>query len=132
LNREQTIEAFRQAGWRAENDAPDGFFERTGIHELAFFAEVSAYCKGEDAAGTIGDIVVGYHLAKILDALDGGQELEKCPGCNLMLPQDDLRLQVAHVEQAHPEIIAERLELAGFVRQPDGSWLDVLADPNGR
>lgn len=32
----------------------------------------------------------------------------------------------------HPEVIAKRLTDAGFEKQPDGSWLDLRADPKGR
>ncbi len=32
-----------------------------------------------------------------------------CPGCGHRLPEDDLRAQIAHMEENHPEIIAERL-----------------------
>lgn len=54
---------------------------------------------------------------------------EKCPGCDLRLAPDDLRTQVAHMEKEHPEIVAERLEEAGFEQQPDGSWVDNLVWP---
>lgn len=62
-----TEAAFRQAGKRAEEDIPDEFFKRTGLEERAFLREVVYYCGGVDPAGTVGDIVVGYHLAKLLD-----------------------------------------------------------------
>lgn len=54
---------------------------------------------------------------------------EKCPGCDLKLPPDDMRAQVDHIQEFHPEIIAKRLEEAGFEQQDDGSWLDNLAWP---
>ena len=36
----------------------------------------------------------------------------KCPGCSVELPKDDLRAQVAHMEQFHPDIIEQRLREA--------------------
>ena len=33
----------------------------------------------------------------------------KCPGCGLELPENDLEAQVKHMEEKHPDIIAERL-----------------------
>jgi hypothetical protein len=33
----------------------------------------------------------------------------KCPGCDLVLPDDDLQAQAAHMEDEHPEIITERM-----------------------
>lgn len=51
----------------------------------------------------------------------------QCPGCDLRLPEADLAGQVAHMNEAHPEIVAERLEAAGF--EHDGtSWVDMLAE----
>jgi hypothetical protein len=32
----------------------------------------------------------------------------QCPGCSLVLPEDDLVGQSAHMQECHPEIIAER------------------------
>ncbi len=32
----------------------------------------------------------------------------KCPGCDLEFPEDDLHVQMKHMDQYHPEIIAER------------------------
>lgn len=54
---------------------------------------------------------------------------EKCPGCDLKLPPDALRAQVDHMQECHPEIVAKRLEAAGFEQQDDGTWLDNLAWP---
>lgn len=53
-------------------------------------------------------------------------ETIRCPGCDLELPEDDVRAQKAHLESRHPEIIAERLESAGF-RQEGGEWVDTLS-----
>lgn len=50
----------------------------------------------------------------------------QCPGCDLKLPEDDVRAQQEHMEREHPEIIAERLVSAGF-RQEGGEWIDTLA-----
>jgi len=33
----------------------------------------------------------------------------RCPGCGHVLPEDDLRAQIEHMEENHPEIIALRL-----------------------
>lgn len=33
----------------------------------------------------------------------------KCPGCDLVLTEDDLYGQSEHMKQDHPEIVAERL-----------------------
>lgn len=49
-----------------------------------------------------------------------------CPGCDLELPEEDLRAQVEHMEAEHPEIVAARLEAAGFRRDGD-RWIDTLA-----
>jgi hypothetical protein len=70
MDRVQTEDAFCEAGRRAEKDAPDGFFERTGLDGTAFLKEVIRYCAGVDPAGTVGDIVVGFHLAKVLEERD--------------------------------------------------------------
>lgn len=34
----------------------------------------------------------------------------QCPGCELLLPADDLLAQKAHMEAEHPEIIKRRLD----------------------
>lgn len=36
-------------------------------------------------------------------------ELIECPGCDVRLPKDDLHAQIAHMEEHHPDVIAERL-----------------------
>lgn len=33
---------------------------------------------------------------------------EQCPACEVRLPADDVRGQMAHMESCHPEVIAER------------------------
>lgn len=33
----------------------------------------------------------------------------RCPGCDCVLPKDDLHAQIMHMEENHPDIIAERL-----------------------
>ena len=40
------------------------------------------------------------------------ENLVKCPGCSVELPEDDLRAHVAHMEQFHPDIIEQRLREA--------------------
>lgn len=42
-------------------------------------------------------------------------EMLQCPGgCGVELPEDDLRAQIEHMEQNHPEIIKERLQREGL------------------
>ena len=53
--------------------------------------------------------------------------LSKCPGCDVQLLADDLRAQVAHMQDAHPEIIQARLEASGFALI-EGEWVDQLTD----
>ena len=54
-------------------------------------------------------------------------KLIPCPGgCGLELPEGDIRAQKVHIESRHPEIIAKRLESAGF-RQEGGKWIDILS-----
>lgn len=36
-------------------------------------------------------------------------EMIQCPGCELMLPRDDLRAQMEHMETYHLDIIQARL-----------------------
>jgi hypothetical protein len=50
----------------------------------------------------------------------------QCPVCDMELPEDDIPEQLEHLKKRHPEILAERLEKAGF-RQVDGAWIDMLA-----
>ncbi|MDD5165558.1 MAG: hypothetical protein PHG25_03450 [Candidatus Pacebacteria bacterium] len=38
----------------------------------------------------------------------------KCPGCELLLPEDDLSAQIRHMEECHPEIIASRHRQEGI------------------
>jgi len=51
----------------------------------------------------------------------------KCPGCPLELEEDDVQAQGLHMDQAHPEIVAQRKRDNGFVLGPDGKWHDVWA-----
>jgi hypothetical protein len=51
----------------------------------------------------------------------------KCPGCGFELADEDLQGQVAHMQDVHPEIVAERLRAAGFEQLEDGNWADTLA-----
>lgn len=48
-----------------------------------------------------------------------------CPFCGHQVPEKG-DAQNRHMEQAHPEIIAQRLRDAGFVFV-DGRWVDTLA-----
>ena len=41
-------------------------------------------------------------------------KMVKCPGCSLELPEDDPRAQMRHMDEAHPDIIAQRLKEAGI------------------
>lgn len=43
----------------------------------------------------------------------------QCPGCCLELPADDTDAQVAHMEEYHPEIIAQRLHDEGLHHEAD-------------
>jgi hypothetical protein len=54
------------------------------------------------------------------------RELVKCPGCDLQLPAGALNTQRRHMESEHPELIAKRLEDAGFEQLPGGGWRDTL------
>ncbi len=38
----------------------------------------------------------------------------KCPKCEVKLPKKDLRAQVAHMNENHPEEVARRLREAGL------------------
>lgn len=58
-----------------------------------------------------------------------GIEPSFCPICGEMAI--GLSQEGQHMESAHPGEIAKRLTDAGFEKQPDGSWFDLLADPNG-
>ena len=40
---------------------------------------------------------------------DSDEDTIKCPACDVRLPKNDLRAQIAHMEQNHPEIIIQRL-----------------------
>lgn len=51
----------------------------------------------------------------------------KCPGCGLLLPEDDFQGQIAHMSEAHPEIVSERLEQAGYA-WIGNRWVDLLLD----
>lgn len=53
-------------------------------------------------------------------------EMIKCPGCDVMLPENEPWAQKKHMEERHPEIIADRMVNAGF-RQEDGKWVDTLS-----
>lgn len=58
----------------------------------------------------------------------------KCPGCDLELPESELRAQVTHVSENHPEIVSRRLLEVGFVPfmeracAPKVVWFDLLAE----
>jgi hypothetical protein len=53
-------------------------------------------------------------------------EMVKCPSCDVKIRAGDVHAQKAHMELNHPDVIARRLQDAGFRQQPDGSWLDTL------
>lgn len=40
---------------------------------------------------------------------DSDKDTIKCPGCDVRLPENDIRTQMAHMEKHHPEIIKQRL-----------------------
>jgi len=39
-------------------------------------------------------------------------KMVKCPGCSLEFPEDDLHAQMRHMDEVHPDIIAQRLKEA--------------------
>ena len=43
-----------------------------------------------------------------ISGASGKPKMVKCPGCDLMLPREDLRALMEHVDRNHPEIITER------------------------
>ena len=59
--------------------------------------------------------------------MTGEVNMIECPalGCDVRLPEHDIKAQREHMESEHPEIIRERLEAAGF-RQGDDGWVDTL------
>ena len=52
----------------------------------------------------------------------------KCPGCDTLLPAEDLRTQGEHLQANHPEIIEQRMLDAGFRRGRNGDWIDDRVD----
>jgi heterodisulfide reductase subunit B len=59
------------------------------------------------------------------------EKLVQCPGCALMLSEDDAAGQVAHMREEHSDIVDERLAEAGF--EYDGErWIDLLVDEGER
>lgn len=50
-----------------------------------------------------------------------------CPVCGFKLPTADLPGQKAHLEANHPEVIEQRLRDAGFEKDAEGNWYDLLA-----
>jgi hypothetical protein len=61
--------------------------------------------------------------------------MSKCPYCayEVVLASDKhvaARMEVEHMNSAHPEIVEQRLRGAGFERASNGQWVDTLADPN--
>jgi len=40
---------------------------------------------------------------------DSNKGTIKCPGCDVRLPEDDIRAQMDHMDKNHPEIIKQRL-----------------------
>lgn len=53
-------------------------------------------------------------------------EMSKCPGCDLELRTDNLQAQKGHMEEHHRNIVARRLESAGFEKTETG-WRDTLS-----
>lgn len=49
----------------------------------------------------------------------------ECPYCEFEAA--DVQEEVAHMNNAHPEIVEQRLEAAGFVPDGSGGWIDPLA-----
>jgi len=61
------------------------------------------------------DIPTGQELSDRIKIIQseknkGQGKMIKCPGCDLMLPEDDLQAQVEHMDEFHPDIVAKRLE----------------------
>jgi hypothetical protein len=61
--------------------------------------------------------------------------MSKCPYCDFEIvavsdPFFAAQLEVAHMNQNHPEIVEQRLREHGFVKTPDGRWVDAWSDPN--
>ena len=62
-------------------------------------------------------IPTGQELSDIIKEIQkeknkGHGKMIKCPGCDLMLPEDDTKAQVAHMDEFHPDIVAKRREEA--------------------
>lgn len=57
---------------------------------------------------------------------DSDYEGGACPYCGAVV--EDTIAEVAHMNDAHPEVIEERMLAAGFQRlhEPDGPWIDQL------
>ena len=53
---------------------------------------------------------------------------EVCPYCGF--PAEDVQAEVAHMNAAHRDVIAERLREGGFRREADGTITDLRADPD--
>ena len=56
------------------------------------------------------DIPTGAEFAERIKKMmaEKSSELIKCPGCDTMLPKNDIDAQVAHMDEFHPDIIAQR------------------------
>ena len=53
----------------------------------------------------------------------------RCPYCGA--EAGDARAEVEHMNAEHRDVVAQRLEAAGFGRGPDGTWVDLLAGDAG-
>jgi hypothetical protein len=56
-----------------------------------------------------------------------------CPYCAFVVPDDvddrDVgQAELEHMNEAHADVIEERLLSAGFRRDQDGEWVDTLVD----
>lgn len=55
----------------------------------------------------------------------------ECPAddCSVELDSDDLIAQKKHMDLVHPDIVARRLEQAGFWQDPEtGRWIDMVGE----
>lgn len=69
---------------------------------------------------TQGDEVIAEKLIKpMLDELQKHVPLEECPSCGMRIPVGSSDAQVRHMEEFHPDLIAERLRAVGIHRQAD-------------
>lgn len=48
-----------------------------------------------------------------------------CPYCGQVV--ENTHDEVAHMNDRHPDVVAERLRNAGF-REVDGEWVDTMAE----